>query len=268
MTTNEKILDFNDYKFLLDDIEQKLKDYIVKNFDIKDDNINLKYIHTSKVKLVNDTICESLNLEPRDFYLSGLIALFHDYSRFEQFKTYSTYSDLKSIDHANLAVQRLFDEGEFDNFVDNVSSEEKSLIYKAIKNHNKFAMDPDLTERELLFCNIIRDADKLDIFRILCEDPQCCDIEKGKLTEEELENFYNHKLYKKTTNVNFYNRALLHFSMIYDLNFKISFEIMFKEQYLKKYFYSLVLWANFKIGKKLMNCFDYIQDYIKEKIEE
>jgi len=53
MTTNEKILDFNDYKFLLDDIEQKLKDYIVKNFDIKDDNINLKYIlwHTHNTSL-------------------------------------------------------------------------------------------------------------------------------------------------------------------------------------------------------------------------
>ena len=34
MTTNENVLDIKDYKFMLDDIEQKLKDYIVKNFDI------------------------------------------------------------------------------------------------------------------------------------------------------------------------------------------------------------------------------------------
>ena len=44
------------------------------------------------------------------------------------------------------------------------------IIYKAINNHNKFEIERGLSERELLHCKIIRDADKLDIFRVKEED--------------------------------------------------------------------------------------------------
>ena len=37
------------------------------------------------------------------------------------------------------------------------------IIRKAIKNHNKFEIEKRLTEKELIFAKIIRDADKIDI---------------------------------------------------------------------------------------------------------
>ena len=37
------------------------------------------------------------------------------------------------------------------------------IIRKDIINHNKFAIEEGLTEEELLFAKLIRDADKIDI---------------------------------------------------------------------------------------------------------
>ena len=54
------------------------------------------------------------NGEDQDFW--GLVGLLHDYARFEQWTDYKTYSDIKSIDHGDLAVKRLFDDNEIINF--------------------------------------------------------------------------------------------------------------------------------------------------------
>ena len=43
---------------------------------------------------------------------------------------------------------------------------------KAIRLHNKFELPADLTERERTFCQILRDADKIDILRVNCEFPR------------------------------------------------------------------------------------------------
>lgn len=43
--------------------------------------------------------------------------------------------------------------------------EKLSLAEIAIRCHNRYRLPEGLTEREALFCNIIRDADKADIFR-------------------------------------------------------------------------------------------------------
>ncbi|MCR4903266.1 MAG: metal-dependent phosphohydrolase, partial [Butyrivibrio sp.] len=45
-------------------------------------------------------------------------------------------------------------------------------IEKAIRLHNVFILPESLTERELLFCNILRDADKIDILKVNCDIPR------------------------------------------------------------------------------------------------
>ena len=48
-----------------------------------------------------------------------------------------------------------------------IDKEDYQVVYTAIKNHNKFVIESNLTERELLFSKLIRDADKLDILYAL-----------------------------------------------------------------------------------------------------
>ena len=47
-----------------------------------------------------------------------------------------------------------------------LNNEYDSIIYKAIKNHNKYKIEEGLSEKEKLYSKIIRDADKIDIINI------------------------------------------------------------------------------------------------------
>ena len=262
---NEIQKEKNIYEAKISEIADKLSNYISKNYDMKLEKINLKYHHTFRVKDVNDEIVASLNLSERDKYLSRIIALFHDYARFEQAKVYDSFNDLTTRDHADWAVELLFDNNELENFVNDLTEEEKLIVKLAIKNHNKFAVEEGLSEREMLFCKLIRDADKIDIMYIFSQSPRCDEYEIGTMKQSDLDNFMAHKLYVKTKTFNFYNRVMLGISFIYDINFKQSFVILDRENYLRKYLYTLKLWANFKIDENLIKCFDYGEKYVREK---
>ena len=122
MDDTKENLEFSAKKILLK-VEQQLDDYIASNYDLENDKYSLKYIHTFKTKRVSDEICASLSLTQRETYIAGVIALFHDYARFEQFRIYGTYSDANSIDHGDLAIELLFDKKELFNFITDLTEE-------------------------------------------------------------------------------------------------------------------------------------------------
>lgn len=249
-------------------IEEKLKNYIIDNYDVDNEKISTKYIHTFNTKLANDQIIESLNLSDRDKYLSTIIALFHDYARFEQVKRYNSFNDQLTVDHGNLAVELLFDKGEISNFVTDLTNEELSIAYKAIKNHNKFEIESGLSDREILFCKIIRDADKVDIFRVITSNFRAEFKEKGKLEQKDLDTFYSNKLHKIGKEFTFYTRIICSLSFIYDINFKKSYEIIMQNQYINKYMCAMLLAVPFKVDDELLECFKYAENYVKEQVEK
>lgn len=111
-------------------------------------------------------------------------------------------------------------------------------------NHNKASknIDKDLTSRELLFAKIIRDADKIDIFRIIAD-------EKYSMESIFWYNTWNTKEIKKEILDEFYEGHELDYSMIKnnadvlvtfyaymnDLNFEYSKDIVIKNKYLEKF---------------------------------
>lgn len=99
-----------------------------------------------------------------DIDLAWLIGILHDIGRFEQLRRYQTFFDYRSMDHAKYGVHVLFEEGHIKDFI--ASSEENDVIRAAIGEHNVYEVRGDLSKRELHFARLIRDADKLDIFRV------------------------------------------------------------------------------------------------------
>ncbi len=158
-------------------------EHYVSDYDLNDPNIYLKYIHTGKVAENCECIANSLNLSPKDCDLAWEIGMLHDIGRFEQLRRFHTFIDRISIDHAQFGADLLFKERLMSQF--DSSAENYDLIEKAIRCHSLYRLPENLTERELLFCNIIRDADKVDIYR--------ANYETGvhvvyNVTEEELQN--------------------------------------------------------------------------------
>lgn len=180
--------DFVD-KLVID--RQKVKDEFAKytsNYDVDNDKIRLKIEHTYRVADLCDKIAKNLGLSNYDIDMAWLIGMLHDVGRFEQLRKYGTFSDADSIDHAHYAAEILFDNGKIAGYIGNNgnicnftevcndagndgSLTDIGITRKAIWNHSAYRIEEDLSERALMFCNIIRDADKIDIFKVINDTP-------------------------------------------------------------------------------------------------
>jgi putative nucleotidyltransferase with HDIG domain len=126
-------------------------------------NVNLKEDHSIWVCENASMIAISEGMDEENYYLALAIALLHDIGRFEQISKYRTFNDRRSENHALLGVKILKSEG----ILAFVSPEEQEIILTAIQNHNLRNISAELDGKTLVHARLIRDADKLDIYKIL-----------------------------------------------------------------------------------------------------
>lgn len=221
----------------LEKAEKEFKKY-VNNYDLKNPHIKRKVEHSYKVIDIATRIAKSLELSDEDIELAQLIGLLHDIGRFEQLKIYGTYRDRESIDHADFGVDILFKDGYIRNFIEDDKYD--TIIYKAIKNHNKYKIEDECNEKELLHCKIIRDADKTDIYRVNVEDIEkkeniladYNEIKKQKISKELKESFEKYRaadITKLETELDWY---LKNVAFIFDYNFPKGVEIVKEKGYI------------------------------------
>jgi hypothetical protein len=128
-------------------------------------NFSVKEFHTHEVCTNIVRIGRELSLEESDLLLAEAIALFHDVGRFLQYHTYRTFDDSISVNHAALSAQILIEK----ETLAALNREERDMVLRAVTLHNVFELPKNLDERTLLFVKLIRDADKLDILRVVRE---------------------------------------------------------------------------------------------------
>jgi len=126
-------------------------------------HLRLKQEHTRRTGAEILYLADRLALDDNDRRIAETIALLHDVGRFPQFATYRTYNDLRSTDHGCLGVEVLDREG----VLESLAAQERDWIRTAVAHHNQKALPADLNGRALLFLKLIRDADKLDIYRVV-----------------------------------------------------------------------------------------------------
>lgn len=232
----------------------------VKNYDLKEVAITRKLYHSYRVMDYCRLLAKYNNFSDENTEIAMLVGLLHDYSRFEQWQKYKTYNDYQSIDHGDLAVQRLFEDNEIKAYC--TKKEYYDEIYDAIKYHNKYAYPDSLSDHNKLLCQIIRDADKLDILYLIGINQSLmkeCDL---NISENIDACFFKKQPLNKADVKNSNDAIILFLAMIYDLNFKYSFEYLKKNNYIEKIF------ENIKDKQKFKKYFDYIKKYINERIDE
>jgi len=206
-------------------------------FDISEPHLDRKLYHSFRVMDNCTEIAKSLNLQGDDINLASLIGLLHDIARFEQWKQYNTFYDIKSFDHGDMGVSILKDNNYIRKYVED--DQYDNLIYIAIRNHNKYKIEDGLTDRELLFAKIIRDADKLDIFyeidTIFYNPPEKVElINNSVLCDEYYESFMNNQQILKKKDETAFDRFVSTLSFIYDLNYDISLNMIRENDYCEK----------------------------------
>ena len=218
-------------------------------------------------------IAESLKLSEEEIKLAELLGIFHDLGRFEQVRIADTFSDRDSkINHAEQSVKVLFEDGLIRKFIEDDKYDD--LIKKAVYNHNRADIETGLTEKELLFAKIIRDADKLDIFYSTSfeEFTALCwykDFDQEEIGELEIEDIRNRRLVNYANIKNNADMITIFYGYIFDLNFEVSLKIVAEHNYLEQF--TKRIKENFKsekIHKQADEILEICKEFINEKIKE
>lgn len=211
-----------------------------KNYDVNDEKIALKIYHSKKVSELCDLISRALRLEEDDIDLAWLIGLVHDIGRFEQLKIYNTFQDSISIDHAMLGSKILFEKNEIRNYIDTLS--EDMLIKKAVEQHSAYEVSGVIDERTLMFCDILRDADKIDILRVAAETPAEVLYKSyqndDKISDKVLEDLSSKRTVLNEHKVTALDYSIGRISLIFGLKYTESLKIVKKQGYIEKLFES------------------------------
>lgn len=128
-------------------------------------NISLKIEHTHCVCDNILFIAAAEHSDASDAPLAGTVGLFHDVGRFEQYRRFGTFLDRASVNHGKLGAEVLEKQG----ILNALPGSDRELILDCVRFHNAFAAPSALNARTRFFLNMVRDADKLDIWRVFAE---------------------------------------------------------------------------------------------------
>ena len=221
-----------------DKIRETFQNY-VEAYDDSQDKIRLKIGHTYKVADNSDRICESLNMSEEEKDIAWLIAMLHDIGRFEQLRRFNTFVDSESIDHARFGADLLFREENplIRGFI--TDETEDSVIETAVRWHSAFAIPEDLDERTARFCNIIRDADKIDIYRVNIQYPMESiyntdteTLHKSQINEEAFQASLEHNTILRELRRQPIDHVVGHISLIYGMVYPESLRLVEEQGYM------------------------------------
>lgn len=133
--------------------------------EAEDGPIRLKIAHSMHVLDNAGRIAQGESLPEREGMLCRVAALYHDIGRFPQFARYRTFNDRESVNHGRLGVLTLRDIP----LPGDLSDREWRIVRFAIAQHNLKSIRPILPARLTLPTRVVRDADKIDIFRVMIE---------------------------------------------------------------------------------------------------
>lgn len=209
------------------------------HYNAADPKVKLKIDHTYRVAALCERIANSLSLPPQDVDLAWLCGLLHDVGRFEQLRRYGTFIDAKSIDHALMSVTVLFEEGRLRDYI--AGTDEDALLRTAIRLHNAYRLPEEMDDRTQMFCQILRDADKIDILRVNVETPmeQIYNVSTEALRQSPvspavLDAFYEHHCVLRTLNHYPADNAVGHASFVFELCYPESLRAVAEQGWLWK----------------------------------
>ncbi|MDD2635835.1 MAG: HD domain-containing protein [Bacteroidales bacterium] len=225
---NDYLKVFNDYseRFLSLDIDDNTKT-----------NLKLKQNHSLRVFENAEAIAKSLNLNNKDLFIAQLCGLFHDIGRFEQFTKYQTFKDEDSLYHGALGEEILKKE----QLISAETVDIQNIVYDAVYNHGLIAIERK-NSSSLLFSKITRDADKIDIFRIVAKyyrksGPRNIALEYGLkdipiISDAVMTKFKTKELINKEELHTLNDFKTMQLAWIFDLNFLYTKEKIIEQGYL------------------------------------
>ncbi len=201
--------------------------------------ILLKRDHCLQVAEVALELMKSVTGDPRELLLAETAGLLHDIGRFIQYRKYRTFADAKSENHSVLSVGVIREL----ELLAGYTPVEQELICDSILCHNRPAIPEGLPERERLYAALLRDADKIDIYRVVLEyyeNPSSIGTvtldlpDTPEVSSEVVESLRAHHPVRMTALRTVSDFKLCQLAWIYDLNLPRSYHFFRERSYLER----------------------------------
>jgi hypothetical protein len=231
-------------------------------------NILLKEEHTARVCANARRIAAGVGLDTQTTLLTEVTALFHDIGRFPQYVRYRTFEDSRSVNHAVLGAKVLLER----NVLRGLSVRERSLIVRTVALHNVFLLPSRLDDEVRLHTKIVRDADKLDIWRVFIELsdrdaanwPSAAGLglpDTREYSPEILASLERREMVRLTSLRTLNDFRLLQLAWIYDLNFAPSLHMVLERNVIER------LTGSIPQTDEILQAIKSLRNYVNERLE-
>jgi hypothetical protein len=203
--------------------------------------VRLKHDHTRRVCHNIRMLGMHLGLREMELRLAETAALMHDVGRFPQYARYGTFLDSVSANHAHLSLRTMAAQ----RVLAPLPRTEKRLIIRAVVFHNTARLPAGASGFGLVLMRLLRDADKLDIWKVVTDYYACRReapnpvIELGlpdppTISPAAVASLAAGQMINLATLRSLNDFKLLQISWVFDLNFRPSFQALHEREYIQK----------------------------------
>ena len=253
----------------LDYFKRWFKEYVAQFYELPEAGIQpivLKEEHTRRTCQEILLLGRESGLTEDDLLLAETAALFHDIGRFPQWKHYSTFVDSASEDHALLGLKVLSRH----KVLMGISPEKRGVIQKAIRCHNLKDLPASLSPRQLIFSRLLRDADKLDIWRVInMHQEGSSNLAEALADDKPISNSYTSEILLELKEMrapdfsfvcNQNDMTLLRLGWVFDLNFAPSCHQVLERRYIER------LCGQLPASKQIEEIKQHLISYLRKRI--
>lgn len=240
----------------------KIFEQYVRKYDMNNVNIKAKYFHSLKVMEIAKELANGLGIfDEEEISVIELIGLFHEIGNFSLTPNYHIDDDID--DAYDKTINILFTKG----LIREISKETKydNIIKMALYAYDKDGFPSDISEKEKHICAIIKDAHNLDSFRLFVNYPYVdtrIDVYPNNLVYDEFKKF--HTISPKMSE-NSSDTVLVVLSKMYSFNYRYSYYLLRKNNYITKMMDSLTF-DNKEIENFFKQIMGVLNNYIDGKI--
>jgi HD superfamily phosphohydrolase YqeK len=225
--------------------------------------ITLKEKHSINVSKEIVSIGQRIGLSDKDLQPAETMGLLHDLGRFEQFARYRTFVDSRSVNHAKLGVNIIRNKG----ILEGYDEKTQRLILRAILYHNLPTLPQQETNTCLFFSKLLRDADKLDILRVVTEYYLRNDSERDAALDSDYPdtpgisnqvymNLVQKRIVRNQNVKNLNDFKLFRLGWLFDINFTPTFESILGRGYIE------MIRDTLPKSNQIESIFNIVQSYI------
>jgi len=149
-------------------------DFIARAGDRERPLMELKREHCAFVARDARAIAEAEEWDASRANAAEALGRIHDIGRFPQLAEYGTFRDDESIDHGERGYRALIETG----MLDDLPETERDALLDGVRFHNAAEIPSDLPPDRRAWVELVRDADRLDIYRVMLRALETGEVER------------------------------------------------------------------------------------------